>query len=258
MAASWYDSDWSTRIPILVNTSGSSGTADVSITVPVTMSQFWDLVQSDGDDVRVTTADGYTPVTYQLGTWSYATREAVIELDNVTVPVANELMLLWLYVGNDSAVSAAGSFTPSGAVQGYITPEHPTPKLVLGSERPGSTTPAVNISKTTEDVLLLYVRLDVLLSDRCGPDYEGGRGYEGVRNLTYEVSNGGTPDGGMIAMAEVRVVDCATNGAELWMRVLIAGGTTATNYLVTVDCETTAGRRVRRGFQVSVNDLSES
>ena len=50
------------RFPVAVDAStlASSGNKDVSITVPKTLERFWTSLGSDGFDLRVTDADGFT------------------------------------------------------------------------------------------------------------------------------------------------------------------------------------------------------
>lgn len=86
--ASYYDAAWQRLIPVAVDLTGDQAgatTADVQITIPDDHDEFWTLVQSNGVDIRVCSADGWTLETCQLGTWTDASRVAVIDVDNVSL-----------------------------------------------------------------------------------------------------------------------------------------------------------------------------
>jgi hypothetical protein len=241
-----------------LDTTASSGTVDASIVFTPSMALFWDNVDSAGDDIRVTTANGVTPITHQLNGWDYANKALTLELDNLSVPTANEFTIIWLYFGNAAASSTAGSFTPASAVTGYITPERPSNRVQLGPERLGATTARVQYAKDSNDVAFFYVPLDIELSDRCGPDYEGADGFEGVQNWLYSVEAAGSPVASAIDVTLCRVTDCGTNGRELWARVAIQAGTDTTNYITYIDVQSTEGRRKRHAFEFQVRDVVET
>tara|TARA_R110000782_G_scaffold71426_1_gene143268 strand:+ start:530 stop:1309 length:780 start_codon:yes stop_codon:yes gene_type:complete len=258
VAASWYSLQWSTRIPVYVDTSASTGNVDAQLVIPTTMQAFWQNVESDGHDVRFTKADGITEIPYQRASFNAATQAATFDIEQFAVPVTNELSLVWLYTGNASASDGSTSHTPSAAVSAYITPEAPSNNTVLTAERLGATTARVAFSKSSSDIAFVYVPLTLELSRRCGGEYNANDGYEGLQNFLYTVEASGSPVGAAIDVTLVRLTDCGTNGRELWARLAIQAGADTTNYITHVDMESTLGRRLRRSFEFQVRDIVES
>lgn len=66
----WYDGAWRHRIKITVASALATGTDITNFPVYVNLDDlpatFFDRVQSDGDDLRITTTDGITEVPYEL------------------------------------------------------------------------------------------------------------------------------------------------------------------------------------------------
>mgnify|MGYP006928192920 CR=1 FL=1 len=256
---SWWHADWSIRIPVLLDTSASSGTVDATIAIPTTMQLLWDNVDSNGYEIRVTKADGVTQVPHQLAAgWDTATQTGTIELDNFAVPVTNEMSLVWVYCGNTGASDGSTSFTASTPITGYMTPERPSNNLVAGTERLGATTAQVAFAKNSNDVAFVYMPLALELAGRCGPDYAGGDGFEGIQNWLYSVEASGSPVASAIDVTLCRVTDCGSNGRELWVRLAIQAGSDTTNYITYVDVQSTEGRRKRHAFEFQVRDVVET
>ena len=146
----WYDDAYAYRVPIVVDDRSGSGSRDVTVTVPQALAEFWGAIQADGDDIRLTLDDGVTPVVYQWASFTYATRTGVIEVDGATAPQA-AMCVLWLYFGNASATSGAGSFTASGARTGHITATVPGPSVpILQGLASGQRPPSVWVGATGE------------------------------------------------------------------------------------------------------------
>lgn len=146
----WYDDAYAYRVPIVVDDRTGTGSRDVTVTVPPTLAEFWGAIQADGDDIRVTLDDGVTLVTYQWASFTYASRTGVIEVDGATTPQA-AMCVLWLYFGNASATSGAGSFTASSARTGHITATVPGPSVpILQGLASGQRPPSVWVGATGE------------------------------------------------------------------------------------------------------------
>jgi hypothetical protein len=146
----WYDDAYARRVPIVVDDRAGSGSRDVTAAVPSTLSELWDTIQADGDDIRVTLDDGVTPVTYQWSGFSYANRTGSVQVDNATAPQA-AMNVLWLYFGNAAATSGAGSFTASSARTGHIVATVPGPSVpILQGLAAGQRPPSVWVGATGE------------------------------------------------------------------------------------------------------------
>ena len=141
----WYDDAYARRVPIVVDDRAGSGSRDVTAAVPSTLAEFWDSIQADGDDIRVTLDDGVTPVTYQWSGFTYATRTGSVQVDNATAP-QSAMNVLWLYFGSASATSGAGSFTASSARTGIAAPSTPrrAPTLMAVTTAPFSLAPSTS------------------------------------------------------------------------------------------------------------------
>jgi hypothetical protein len=79
---SWFSESWKYRIPFSMLNPTAGTSRDGTITMPTDFGKFWDNVQSDFDDVRVTEADGITPLAFQIANGNYANRAATIQIDN--------------------------------------------------------------------------------------------------------------------------------------------------------------------------------
>ena len=94
---SWYDNAWLRRQSITVDTIGGGGTVDITIAVPVDWDQFWNEInQTDGRDIRICDADGRTLLTYNLESFSLATRTLIIEVDAYAAPGLG-MCQIWIY-----------------------------------------------------------------------------------------------------------------------------------------------------------------
>lgn len=185
----WYDDAYRGRVAIIVDDRAGSGSRDVTVTVPPTLAEFWDTIQADGDDIRLTLDDGVTPVIYQLASWTYATRTAVIEVDGATAPQA-AMCVLWLYYGNASATSGAGSFTAASARTGRIVETVPGPSVpILQGLAAGQRPPSVWVGATGESRRIWW-DLTGILSPLRQPS-EGQTAGQEVQAILADAQDGG-------------------------------------------------------------------
>lgn len=136
VASSWYDSAWAYRWPIYVDVSAAGATSDITITIPADFDLFWDNVDSSGDDIRVTEANGRTLVTFDLAAgFNTTTRSGTIEVDNYGTTHGSGAgasgMLLWVYWGNAVASTGVSAFVPAAAISGYICTDAPVPEMTV-------------------------------------------------------------------------------------------------------------------------------
>jgi len=256
--ASWYDAAWGKRLAIAVDlTAGGSGptTADVQITVPTDSDEFWGLVQADGDDVRVCSSDGKTLETYQLGSWTYASRLGVIDVDNAALE-DGKMNVLYVYYGNAAAADGAGSFTPASAKTGYVELGCPAyPEIRARPELPGATTPRAVAFKAVEDETFVWWDVTDLLIKRCA-DYAKAGMLEGVDYVkNYQVLNGGTPVASTTDLDETRFIEHA---GRAYVMVLTKGGADGTDYTLELQVVTTEGRTLNLRALLKVRDVDES
>jgi uncharacterized membrane protein len=102
----WYDPDWSSRRPIIVDNTGNPDTLvdfQVDIVVP-----FLPGMQTDFDDIRFTIADCVTPIPY----WIEESFDSNYALAWVKVPLipALDTTILYLYYENPNATSQSNGY----------------------------------------------------------------------------------------------------------------------------------------------------
>ena len=221
----WYGSGWSHRIEGAF--SASTGSTDVTVTIGSAISRFWDNVESDGHDIRVTNG-GNEALTFQRQTWDYANKSAVIEIDNYSCGTSNAAVhQLLIYVGNSSASDGAGSFTASGPVSGFV--ENALPRRVLrwpDRPRPGQTVPPLTLGKRSTETLTVDIDCNPILNRALSP-VEGRDLYEEIAYTTLDVKTGGASQSGMYDNDKTRFI-----GRTL--RIQLKAGASGTSYVVIV------------------------
>ncbi len=247
----WYDSAWSHRFPILVDklTAGTIA-VDVTAVVPPTLSDFWDNLQSNGDDIRVTDADGRTLETYDIAAGFDATlRQCTIEVQTATPPVADCMFVLWAYVGNAGAASAKTPFTPSSPRTGHLSAYVPQGDVFrFARPAPGQTQPSQVFQVATGDEPTPWVLFDRALQNLSAA-YEGKRWGEEIawvqeQVLRQDADSAARYDESLLRMAGRGAIrahlhdSVLTSGQDYTLRLLV--GTTESRILdsrVLVKCQ---------------------
>ncbi len=98
------------------NSSAAGATADFQGAIPAKDNlEFWDDIDTSGNELRVTAADGITPVTYDIdnnsgGAFNKTTKDGRISIDGATVPTTpNSMVAFWLYYNTASTQGDASS-----------------------------------------------------------------------------------------------------------------------------------------------------
>jgi hypothetical protein len=228
--AGWYSSSWAYRWPVAVDVSTAGATSDVTIVIPTDFDHFWSNVQADGDDIRVTAADGVTLITYDIAAgFNATTRSGTIELDNMSTLVGSSqgasIQLVWVYWGNAGAASAVSAFAPAAAISGYFCLEAPLPAYSVqckvepfGSTRPTQRVHLYSDAASTEHDL--YFNLSPVSASRSRA-YNGGFGYEAPRGVVVDVRNESTKAAVASAVLESSCRFVYTAQGELWARVRV-------------------------------------
>lgn len=271
--AGWYDDSWSTRFAVSVpHTVSPSGTNDVRIAVPKSH-PIWEILAAEGSEnsVRVTDGDGYTALTFQLtkatfsGTWSTANKDGGILINDAAFVAGTSVKLLWVYCGNASASSAAGSVTPSGPITGYLyqaLPPRPG-AIVRGTpDAPGETVASPDVSKRSGESRRVWVALNPLLSGRARA-VEGSIGLDSIWGVTTSSETGGS--GASVHDAtKTRYIEDA-DGA-FYASAFMQGGSDGTDYLYKLSITTgddmsnvnNTDQTLESTFRLRVNDASEA
>lgn len=241
---SWLNGVWRRRIPITVDNNSGAGTVDVSVVLPSAWPQFWDEVDSAGDEIRITDSNGVTLLTYQLGAWNYAAKTATIEIDNWSPSSADGTVVCWLYWSSTSAQgNAAGSFSPASAKTGSVLACQPPPRCRMVPARPlpgNSDVPTEAYSWAVgEDGPVLF-DLAGLLATHLGL-YNGKANDEEVAAINVETRTGGAPYVAGNDPAKTRLLEIAGRPIVL---MWLDGGANGTDYVDEISVTTTLGREL--------------
>ena len=188
---SWFSESWKYRIPFSMLNPTAGTSRDGTITMPTDFGKFWDNVQSDFDDVRVTEADGITELDFQIANGNYANRAATIQIDNYdwsakswglanstyTANTAGSVVQGFIYFGNTSASSGQGSnLTISNAEVVGVELSSPSsagtrvlrPKL----QRKGQTVTDLFLVKGSKETIKCWWDLNGLMARRARPEQQ--------------------------------------------------------------------------------------
>jgi hypothetical protein len=236
---SWYQlgaNPWQFRRVISVdNTAGTPGAPiDVTHTLLPDDDEFWNNVQSAGQDIRVCDSDGRTLQTYDLDSFSTSTRSGTIEVDNWTPPGV-KMSALYLYFGNSSASTAATTFSPSSAKSGYIELGRPNARTFrVRPERPGDAKARSQFVKGANESVYVDFDFSAMLERAIVP----GRGRMLWEEISYISSTTVEAAGVDQAAMHVATNDRICDGGRV--RVWVTGGTSGTTY--TVVCKIVTAR----------------
>lgn len=248
---SWHSSAMLYRLPISIdNTAGGSGAFDAAMPLPTDMDHFWTTVQSDGDDVRITQADGVTAVTkYELASFNTTTRTCTLEIQDTAAGAG--MLCYWLYWGDSSLSSGQTPFVPAGAKTAYIDLGVPVAGYAMrapAQERLESTAALNEFAKTSDSTIFVWVDFGALLQRREYP-HAGSPEFECLSRASV------TAGAGLTATATATRFEGGAPGAAV-TRVQLSGGTTANDYLVTVTAYTSTGRTLTAKFVVVCRDIA--
>lgn len=248
---SWYSSSYKYRFPVAVdNLAGAAAGFDISFTIPKDLEEFWSTVLSTGYDIRVCTSDGATLAVFQRQSWTYATRTAVIECQNVSLAAAS-MCQIWLYWGYASASDGAGSFVAASPKTGYLFPAVPRTHIVRAQpERPGDTTPRNKVHKLSAEKVRIWWDFRGLLLTR-GLPYNGSRLHEEIDSvILVDVQLATVSQATMIDTSKTRFLDG-------WVGTWVQAGTSGTTYTAICRIDTNLGRRLEARVLVYVRDVVE-
>ena len=250
---SWFDSDWTHRAAIVADNLSGAATIDITAVLPSDFDPLWDNIQADGDDFRVTLADGVTLATYDLDAFNYASKQATIEIDNLSAGSTDAMIVAWLYWGNPAASSGVTPFVPSSAKTGYLVADcMPAGHLVtVAATRPGDTKPATRIQKTTSEELHIWWDLRAVLSRRAA-NFAGSPLCEEVDYLQFTVERAAATEATLFTESETRLL-----GSGL-VRTTIKAGQDGNDYTLILTVRTTAGKTLNPRAMLLVRDIKES
>jgi len=254
---SWYSNQWTRRRKFTVSQNAGSTTIDVELTVPKEDDEFWNNVLASGNDIRATSADGITLVSFDLNSFNTTTRAGTIELDNVTA-IATGTTAFWLYWGNSAATSGTSSFVPASPVTAQLLPAVPLgPWYALAQVHSyGDTSTKVRISKAPLDKGWLAVDCTNLLYPNID-SRSGSRAYEEVASFQVtSVESGASTKSATYDNTKGRAVG---NVIMVWLTddVTGSGWTSGSNYAVYIQVTTTLDRVFNLAVAVDCQKVTE-
>jgi len=252
----WYNSDFKNRYPVTIENTGgaeTSGTIDVSISIPSDWDAFWENIRADGFDIVLTDSLG-TQLTFKRATFTPATRTCTIEGDNITVGNMNSIVLLYIYFNNpDQTIDLSSAFTATGPKTGKIYLNAPSLRIVGDpNQRTGSKTANYTFSKTTLDEVYIWFHVGSLMAKRIQP-YNAKLGFESLDYVqVFSYDSGGSDDTN-------RYNETLTAFIPGWVGVYVKAGSNNTDYAVACNIRTAGGGPFNQSISLrcllSVRDL---
>jgi len=255
---SWFDADYPLRIPIAVDNNGGAASIDASVVLPVEWEAFWGAIDADGHELRVTDSNGRTAVTWKRGNWTYASRLAQIDVNAWSPASDDATVILWLYWGNSGATDGAGTFTPSSAKTGKVTPFGPAAGdiVIRGGPLPaGTDNPPTVYGWQPGREGWVWFQGDHLLH-RLPEKFNGRPNLEEVAAINVATRNGGSAYADGNAPSKTRFVELA-DGRQL-VGMWLEGGADGQTYIDEVTVTTTLNRVLVMAAQRNANTAEEA
>ncbi len=101
--ADWLDPGWSSRGVITVTNPGGVSLTGFQVKIPLNSTFDFSRSKNDGSDIRLTSADGITPVPFWIESWNSAEKTGILWAKVPSISPTGTA--LFLYYGNPSAVS---------------------------------------------------------------------------------------------------------------------------------------------------------
>ncbi len=247
---------WTKRTPITINNLSGSSPKDVTVDLSNLGDWFWDSVETNGYDLRVTTSDGNQSVPFEReASWNVGNRAGVLSLSNLTLPHNDAMCPVWLYF-KTSATPADGSttVTPATPLTGHVEPNGQIATTAIVRWRPerrGATTPRHHFTKASADELYIWWDLRAQLQ-RFRRARHGSRLYEEVDYFRFEVLQSGSPVASVFDEAAGRLFHPAI------IRTKVKAGTNTQSYTPSLTVVTTLGRTINARCKLTVQDVSEA
>jgi hypothetical protein len=240
---SWYDDNFKRRAAISVPNSAGAASGDIDITIPPDWDEFWDIIDSAGEELRITQADGRTLVSYDVdkpggGAFSVGARTGRLRIDGGTLKnTANACCLFWVYFDTDTTAGAGDvAVTMASILDGYIELGRPADRrIVLQKQPPGLTRPQSLESKESTATIHYWLDAAQVLELYRRPS-SGHLQYEEVAGVLVVVKDDAGADADTLEVhADTRFVE-VIRGRErrMWIRISVTGGTDGSRYTVGV------------------------
>ena len=264
----WLSSTWRRRESITIVTDSTASTRDVEAVVPNGWDEFWDAIDANGYNIRVTGADGVTPIVYRWTGFNKTNRVGTIQLESVPTPTtAGRAVLIWLYF-SAAAVQAdgAGAVTVTSGLTGYIERGSPVPAQTFRvvAQPPGNTIPTRRIGKLSSVSTFVWLDFGEALEPASGA-YNGSLAWEepSVANVAV-LDTSAAAVASMTADADMRWVTRRVGTRErIFLRLRLKAGATANRYTLVGQFQTSTPnaaphRVIEDRIGIDVRDLLET
>lgn len=235
----WLSDNWRKRRIINFNNSGAgaSGTVDVEFVVPAEWDEFWDNIDINGFDIRITQADGVTLVPYDFASFNSTTRTGTIQVDGAyATGFANEVVVLFMYydpvTGNSDGTSAV---TISSAETGYMDftdPRSLSAVYTFEPERPGISEPLYQTAGPTN--VRNFVVIDITRSLERRQTPSGDRlNYEEPFSVIATSTNDAGSGASVHSLDYMGFFEAQTpRGRRTFLRTTVESMVNGTNYTI--------------------------
>lgn len=252
----WFNEDYIYRQPVTLDFSTVNtvpSTQDVEVEVPKDWDLFWDTIRSDFLDVVLTDANGDVVAFARKAGANYSTKTLVLQIDAVSVPLANSLVQYFLYYGYSSeSTDRSTSVTISTPRNGYIFLGSPLARIVDGYGLvPTSNQPTKTFVKQTTEEIDVFFSFQGLLESRV-TESNGRLIFEEVDHCTVKsLDSSGTNDDARYDLEETRFL----NG---FIKARSIAGSDDTNYALSIQIITTTKQIYDIRCLIKVKDLLPS
>lgn len=237
---------WKYRACLTVIDAAGVGSNDVECTIPKGWDLFWNTIDANAEEVRVTSVWGvvfdYIIDDMASGTIDIANRIGRIRGNDWPLPaVANSAVCFFVYFGSTSAQGPADNPLASYGdtpIDGFI--EMTRPEGLVYAHRsgiPGQTKPPHTFNKRVDEYRHLWINYKNELSDARDDAY-GGTTYEEPYYATQSViDTAGAGVGSMDDPGNLRFVETPDG---MWVRSAVQAGTDDNYYTHITDLRTLA------------------
>lgn len=236
---------WRRRVAISIEIpGGGTTTVDVNVTIPREWDDFWDTIDSSGNELRVVYVDGITVVNYDVdngsgGAFDKTNRLGRIQIDGITVPNVEAILVLWLYY--DSASTQGDGSTAvviAAARSGFIELARPSGHVLSHMpQTPGLSRPRNTIHKAAAEQTHVWIRYDHAVEQRVMPGNSAAQHEEPLYATVGVENTSGVDQTSMYTQNLGRFVWFRN---RLFFRATVLAGTTGTNYTIVSTLRTVA------------------
>lgn len=237
---SWLGTAWRRRVAITLDNTGANASDDYDIEIPPWFDEFWSAIDSSGNELRVTHANGITVADYDVddgagGSFDQSGRAGRIRLNNFAAQATASMVLCWLYFDPSSTQGSGAGTAGSGTGTGYIELGQPSQHVVLYQpQRPGLARPRDVRTKTSSEQVQVWFDLTAML-ERVDTAARGKRLYEEPWFASVASYDSGGSSASLESLADTRFV---SSRRRVYLRTEVSGGSSGSAYSMAASVHT--------------------